>query len=151
MPTACSSSSLVTWFGTHSLKDGDFSFEQKSSCQAGRKFQPGCSQPQPATPEWCLAKQSLLSAQPCALGAHLIQGQYKNITGPLWRPNVKLQAVISLMEFSNPCCRRRTSWRIFWINESASFFPSAPLLEALQNPISRCRISAKRHNFRARS
>ena len=39
--------------------------EQKKWRQVERKFQPGCSQPQPAMPGSCLAKQSLFSAQLC--------------------------------------------------------------------------------------
>ena len=39
--------------------------EQKKWSYVERKFLPGCIQPQPATPGWCLAKQFLFSAQLC--------------------------------------------------------------------------------------
>ena len=39
--------------------------EQKKWRYIERMFLPGCSQPQPAMPGWCLAKQSLFSAEAC--------------------------------------------------------------------------------------
>ena len=45
--------------------------EQKKWSYVERKFLPGCIQPKPATPGWCLAKQFLFSAQLCIYPAHV--------------------------------------------------------------------------------
>ena len=59
---------------------GIYRVEQKKWSQVERKFLPGCSQPQPATPGWCLAKQFFFSAQICTVHSKKIFTRFPSLT-----------------------------------------------------------------------